>query len=137
MAGKEKTMDQLGRRMWAVPGGHIPLRSTGREPEYNSHERICILNAGQEEADVRLTLFYADRDPIGPYPLKVKPRRVRQIRLNDLIDPQAMPLDTDYACVLESSVPVIVQFIRMDTSQAENALFGTMAFPLDGACHEG
>jgi hypothetical protein len=62
--------------------------------------------------------------------LTVPGKRVRSIRFNDLIDPQAMPLDTDYACVLESSVPVIVQFTRMDTSQAENAIASLMAFPL-------
>jgi hypothetical protein len=119
-----------GRTSWAIPGGHIPLASTGREPEYNSHDRINILNTGAHQADIQLTIYYADRDPVGPYPLTVPGKRVRSIRFNDLIDPQAMPLDTDYACVLESSVPVIVQFTRMDTSQAQNAIASLMAFPL-------
>jgi len=65
--------------------------------------------------------------------MKVEGRRVRHVRFNDLIDPQAMPLDTDYACIVESNVPVVVQFARTDTSQAENAIFSTMAFPADGS----
>ncbi len=124
-------MKPLGHKVWAIPGGHIPLRSTGRQPEFTSHDRLSILNTGDEEAQVEMTLFYADRDPIGPYPLTVEPRRVRVVRFNDLIDPEAVPLDTDYACVLESSVPVVVQFTRQDTRQAENALLSVMAFAVD------
>ena len=123
-------MKTHGMRFWAIPGGHIPLESTGHEPERNSHDKLCILNVGEKSAEVRLTIYYADRDPIGPYPLKVPGKRIRHVRFNDLIDPEAMPLDTDFACVLESSVPVIVQFTRMDTGQAENAIASLMAFPL-------
>ena len=53
---------------------------------------------------------------MGPYPLTVAPHRVRQVRFNDLIDPQAMPLGVDYAVVIESNVPIVVQFTRHDTS---------------------
>lgn len=124
-------MTARGKKCWAIPGGHIPLNSTGHEPEYNSHDKLCILNLGEEQAEIRLMLYYSDRDPVGPYPLSVKGQRVRHVRFNDLIDPQAMPLDTDFACILESNVPVIVQFTRMDTSQAENAITSLMAFPLE------
>jgi hypothetical protein len=123
-------MTAKGRTSWAIPGGHIPLRSTGHEPEYTSRDTLCILNTAEQEAEIELTIYYSDRDPVGPYPLRVAGRRVRHVRFNDLIDPLAMPLDTDYACVVESNVPVVVQFIRMDTSQAANALASHIAFPL-------
>ena len=40
------------------------------------------------------------------------------------------PRDTDYASVLSSDVPVVVQHTRLDSRQAENALLSTMAYPL-------
>jgi hypothetical protein len=113
-----------------VVGGHIPFESTGHEPEFTSFEQLCVLNAADKDAHLEITLYYADRDPVGPYPLVVGARRVRHVRFNDLIDPEAMPLDVDYAAVVESDVPVVVQFIRQDTRQAENALFSTPAFPI-------
>jgi len=124
-------MTAIGRRRWAIAGGHIPLRTTGPEPECTSSDTLCVLNAADAEAVVKITIFYADREPVGPYQLAVLPRRVRQVRFNDLIDPEAMPLDTDYALIVESSVPVVVQFSRRDTSQAENAIATTLAYPAD------
>jgi hypothetical protein len=124
-------MKTIGKKIWAIPGGRIPLRSNGPEPEFVSSDELCILNAAKKDARIQITIFYTDHDPVGPYPLTVPARRTRHIRFNDLINPQAMPLDTDYACLLQSDTPVIVQFNRRDTGQAENAISGMMAFPVD------
>ncbi len=122
-------MKTLGQTTWAIPGGHIPLHSTGHEPELTSRDELCLLNTSDQEANIEITIFYADREPVGPYRLKVQARRVRHIRFNDLIDPEAIILDTDYASVIESDVPIVAQFSRLDSSQAENSILSTMAFP--------
>jgi hypothetical protein len=31
-----------------------------------SHETACLLNPGDADAHVRITVYFADRDPIGP-----------------------------------------------------------------------
>lgn len=121
-------MIKIGHTVWAIPGGHIPPRSTGREPEYTSRDELSLLNTNDNEAEVELTIFYSDREPVGPYRLVVPARRVRQLRFNDLIDPEAIPLDTPYACVLVASVPIVVQFTRLDSSQANNAVASTIAY---------
>lgn len=123
------TPTAIGRKKWAIPGGHIPFPSTGHEPQFTSHDKVCLLNASYEEAHVEITVFYESRDPVGPYRLAVPARRVRHVRFNDLIDPEALPLDTAYATVIEADVPVVAQFTRLDSRQAENALLGAMAFP--------
>jgi len=125
-------MIPLGRRRWAIPGGNIPPDSTGPEPRWTSFDELCVLNAGDGEASVAITIYYEDREPVGPYKIRIAGRRVRQLRLNDLIDPEAIPLGTAYACVVESSVPVVVQFVRQDTGRAENAALGLMGYPDDG-----
>lgn len=123
-------MKAIGHKVWAVPGGHIPLKSTGHEPEFTSYDMLCFLNTGDKDAIAEVTIFYADRDPVGVYSIDIPARRIRHMRINDFIDPEAVPLDTDYACVIESNVPIVVQFIRQDTRQAEYALMGTIAFPV-------
>ncbi len=121
----------IGRNRWAIADGYIPGWSNGPEPQMLSHETLCILNAGDQPAHLRLTLYFKDRDPAGPYKVLVPARRTLHQRFNDLEDPEPVPLDTDYACVVESDVPVIVQHTRVDTRQAENALMTTMAWPAD------
>jgi len=42
-----------------------------------------------------------------------------------------MPLDTDYASIIISDVPIVVQFSRLDSGQAENSISGTTVFAAD------
>ena len=124
-------MKAIGRTIWAFADGHIPLLSHGEEPDFVSADKLCILNASGKEAEVEITVYFAEAEPVGPYRLQVGARRVRHVRMNDLIDPQALPLDEPYGAVIQASVPVLVQVTRRDSGQAENALMTTMAFPVD------
>ena len=120
--------DSIGRTRWVIAEGYIPGRSNGPEPQMTSHETACILNSGDVDAQVRITLYFADREPAGPYTLTVPARRTRHVRFNDLTDPAPVPRDTDYASVIEADVPVVVQHTRLDSRQAELALLSTVAF---------
>jgi hypothetical protein len=121
----------IGRRRWAIAEGYIPTDSHGPEPAMTSHETVCILNTADVEARVEITVFYADREPAGPYVVVVGARRTRHVRFNDLSDPEPIPRGTDFASVIASDVPIVVQHTRLDSRQAENALMTTMAFPID------
>jgi hypothetical protein len=121
-------MESVGSRTWAIAEGYIPEGSTGPEPEMLSHETACILNASDEDAEVEITIYFSDRDPAGPYRISVPARRTKHVRFNDLDDPEPVPLGTDYASVIRSNVPVVVQHTRLDSRQAENALLSTIAW---------
>lgn len=121
-------MEAMGKRRWAIAEGYIPGWSNGPEPQMTSHESACILNTGDTEADIALTVFFSDREPAGPYRMTVPPQRTLHLRFNELDDPEPIPADTDYASVIESSVPVVVQHTRLDSRQAENAVLSTIAF---------
>ncbi len=124
-------MKTIGHRIWAIAEGYIPSYSHGPEPQFTSHETACVLNANENDAHLSLTIYYSDRQPVGPYRIIVPGRRTKHIRFNDLQDPEPIPRDTDYACVIESDVPVVVQHTRLDSRQAENALISTMAFAIE------
>lgn len=122
-------MEAIGRTRWAVAEGYIPPGSHGPSPQMISHETLCLLNTSDQDAEVRITVYFADREPVGPYRVSVPARRTKHLRFNELTDPAPIPLDTDYASVVESNVPIVVQQTRLDSRQAENALFSTVAFP--------
>src|SRR5215468_4486009 len=121
-------MEAIGRRRWAIPEGYIPSESKFSDRALVSHETACILNAGDREANVMLTIYFADREPVGPYKISVGARRTLHLRFNDLDDPRPIPRDTDYASVFESDVPIVVQHTRLDSRHAEVSLLSTMAF---------
>ncbi len=122
--------EPIGHRVWAIAEGYIPPSSTGTTRQLVSHETACILNAGDSDADVEITVYFAERGPAGPYRLTVPARRTRHIRFNDLKDPEPIPEDTDYSSVIVSSVPVVVQHTRLDTRQAALSLLSTIAYPM-------
>lgn len=118
----------LGKTHWAIAEGMIPGESNGPEPEMTSHETACILNTADTEANVEIMLYFADKDPVGPYKVKVPAKRVIHLRFNELEDPEKIPRDTDYASTIISDVPIVVQHSRLDSRQAENALLTTIAY---------
>jgi len=121
----------IGRRRWAIAEGYIPGWSNGPAPEMTSHETACLLNAGERDAQVNITVFFRDREPAGPYRVVVPARRTLHLRFNDLRDPAPIPVATDFASVIESDEPIVVQHTRLDSRQSENALLSTIAFGAD------
>ena len=119
----------IGRTEWAIPEGFIPSESLpGADRPLLSHEAACILNAGDADAHVAITLYFVDRDPVGPYRVTVPARRTLHLRFNELTDPVPVPRDTDYASLIVSDVPIVVQHTRLDSRPAQFALLSTMAF---------
>lgn len=125
-------MKTIGRTRWIIPEGFIPSRSMpNADRPLLSHEAFCILNVGDIEAHIEVTLFFTDREPIGPYRMTLAGRRTCHYRFNELQEPEKVPLDTDYASVIESDVPIVVQHTRLDSRASEIALLSTIAWPAD------
>ena len=122
-------MEPIGQTTWAIPEGYIPGKSHGPAPQMTSHEACCILNPSEKDAHVAITIFFEDRDPVGPYKFTVPARRTKHLRFNNFDDPEEIPRDTPYSSLIESDVPIVVQHTRLDSRQAENALLTTIAYP--------
>ena len=120
----------IGAKTWVIAEGYIPPDSHGPQPQMLSHETVCLLNTTDEDANVEITIYYADREPVGPYRLSVPARRTLHARFNDLRDPETIPRDTPYSSVIRSDVPLVAQHTRLDSRQAENALLTTIAYPV-------
>ena len=121
-------MKPIGRTRWAIAEGYIPSKGAFSDHALISHETACILNAGSGDAHVALTIFFADRNPVGPYRITVPARRTLHLRFNDLTEPSPVPRDTDFSSVFESDVPIVVQHTRLDSRHAEVSLLSTTAY---------
>lgn len=119
----------VGVTEWVIAEGYIPAESHGPQPQMTSHETVCLLNASSQDAHVEITIFYADREPVGPYRVAVPAQRTKHVRFNDLRDPEPIPRGTDFSSVIRSDVPIVAQHTRLDSRQAENALLSTIACP--------
>lgn len=115
----------IGKRVWIIAEGWIPSGGLS-DHTLMPHETACILNTGNREATIELTVFFSDRDPVR-YELRVPPRRTRHVRFDGLLDPP-IPRDTDYSSLFVSDVPVVVQHTRLDSRRAEIALMTTVAY---------
>lgn len=127
----ETAMETIGKRRWVIAEGYLPPPGAERSRQLSSHETACMLNAGDAPAHVAITIFFADREPAGPYRVTIEPRRTLHLRFNDLSDPEPIPTDTDYASLIESDVPIVVQHTRLDSRRAELALMTTTAYACD------
>lgn len=122
----------IGKKHWVIAEGYLPAPGpVPDDPALRSHETACILNAGPVEAVIELTLYFADREPAGPYEVRVPARRTLHLRFDDLRAPETVPRETDYASVFVSSVPVVIQHTRMDARRGERALMTTLAYGSD------
>lgn len=121
-------MKTYGKLDWAFSAGRIPFESTGKEPDFISHDKISILNTSEERACIELFIFYEDEQPSAKYEVEVNAKRLKKVRFNDLIDPVAMRLERNYSCYMKSNVPVVIQFSRMDSGGKNTAMMGSMAY---------
>jgi hypothetical protein len=118
-----------GAWVWLIPDGFLPEESSGTQ---ESHEAICVLNTSTEEAQLLVSVYFEDREPIKDVRVTVPPERTLHVRLDlpEHLGGVSIPVGVPYALRVESNVPVTVQHSRMDTSQEALTLMTTMAHPV-------
>ncbi|HEX7800132.1 MAG TPA: sensory rhodopsin transducer [Asticcacaulis sp.] len=116
-----------GHKRWTIPEGYLPPDDPAKPRPLVSHEAFCVLNPGDDDADIEVTIYYGDREPVGPYRMRVAARRTVHFRFNDLNDPEPIPAGVDYASVITASAPILVQHTRLDSRSGTIALMTTMA----------
>ncbi len=116
-----------GKTQWFIPDAFWDSHSNGLYP---SHEAVCVLNCGDTDAKLTFTLYFEDREPMTGFEALCPARRTHHVRMDRLVGKGGarVPQDVPYAILLESSVPVVAQYSRLDSAQAEMALMTTIAY---------
>lgn len=120
-------MNQAGRRVWVFPDAERPPQGDG---ELRGHESIILLNVHPEAAVVTLTLYFSDgKKPIS-FEASVKAESVRCLRTDCATDMQGnvVPISEQYSIVLESSIPLVAQYGRLDNRQSNLAYYTTIGY---------
>ena len=112
---------------WFIPDCYWPEITT--PGHYVSHEAICVLNTGDADAEIALTLYFEDAEPLTGFAAICPARRTHHIRLDKLLDESGrhVPMGVPYAIALISSVPVFALYSRLATTQANMTLLTTIA----------
>lgn len=117
----------IGHLRWVFPDGDLPSRGEG---EPHGHESLVVVNLNTEAADISLTIYFSDCEPVRNLTFRVEGERVRCVRMDEPLGEQGyqVPLG-QYALLLESTVPVVAQIGRMDVQQPNLAYYTVMGFP--------
>ena len=110
---------------WQIPDGYWKTASNGK---YESHEAICLLNVSAFTAEVKMTLYFEDIDKIDGFIVNVPAERTLHVRMDKIKnrDGLGVPPDKPYAVLIESNVPLSVQYTRVDSSQKELTIASTL-----------
>ena len=118
-----------GKKTWLIADAYYDSQSN-HQP---SHESVCVLNTSNNDATITMTLYFEDRPCMGDFTAQCGAGKTHHIRMDKIKSKsdEAVPQDTPYAILVESDIPVVVQYTRLDTAQAEMALMTTMGYPVD------
>lgn len=119
-----------GKKTWLIPDCFLNSISKN---ESISHEAICVINTTDTDANIKITLFFEDRECEKGFSSFCAGGRTHHIRMDKLKkeNGEMIPRDTPYAALVESDVNIVVQYSRLDTSEVEMALMTTMAYPVE------
>jgi len=117
-----------GKKIWFFPDGDRPPFG---ESALKGHESFVVLNPNTVDAHLKFTIYFEDKDPIKEIKIEVGGERVRcfQTHNPDHFGDHILPVATQYAAKIESDVPVIVQYGRLDERQVNLAYYTTMGYP--------
>ncbi len=123
-------MKAYGKKVWLIPDTF--LNSVSKNASV-SHEAICVINTSDVDADIKLTLFFEDRDARADFSSHCAAMRTHHIRMDRLRNENGEPIprDTPYAVLVESNTPIVCQYSRLDASAPEMALMTTIAYPVE------
>jgi hypothetical protein len=129
---KERTMTVgHGQQVWVFPDGDLPPPGEPGLP-IDGHESLIVLNAGDEEAEIEINVYFADRDPKTGLNVSLPAKRVRCFRLDEPLGDEGFEIPFgQYALRLRSSMPVVAQIGRADVRQPNLAYYTILGYAAD------
>lgn len=117
----------LGKKNWIIPDCELPQPGEGVA---KGHESVIIVNDSDVEAEIEVSLYFVDKEPHTGIRWTVEPKRVKCFRMNNLehMGGFEVPFETQYAMKISSSTPIVLQYGRLDNTQANLAFYTTLGY---------
>ena len=116
-----------GKNVWLIADGFMSNTKTDKNV---SHEAVCVLNLSGEKANVKITVYFEDEEPLTGFSAVCENDRTNHIRLDKIVNDkgQKIPKEKPYALLIESDRPVVCQHTRLDVTASDMALMTTIAY---------
>ena len=117
-----------GMKTWYFPDGYLPKKIS--EGCMEAHEALMLFNTQSDPVQVKLDIYYSDKQPDKDIAITVGAERVIALRLDKPSDIGGIqiPSLTQYALRVRANRPIVAQFGRLDTTQANMAYYGCMGY---------
>ncbi len=118
-----------GKNEWYIVDGYRPSPQPDPAALYEGHESIMILNPNAEDAHVRISIYFEDRDPVEDIPYLVPAKRIRCFKSHEkeVLGGLEIGVGVQYSMRITSDVGVVVQYGRLDVQQSNMAYMALMA----------
>lgn len=119
--------DGIGKKLWIVPDCELPKEGEG---VLKGHESVIIVNDNNEAVNIKVTLYFSDRDCYDDIVWTVGAKRVRCFRMNNTDDMcgYTVPFDTQYAMKIVADKNIVLQYGRLDNRQTNLAYYTTLGY---------
>ncbi len=105
-------MMEIGKKIWVFSDGDLPPQGK-REPL--GHEALMVVNNNEQEAVIKMTLLFEDKDPKEGLTLRVPAKRVNCFRMDFPVGEEKFEIPAgQFAVILESDVPIVAVYGRLD-----------------------
>ncbi|MDD5728996.1 MAG: sensory rhodopsin transducer [Victivallales bacterium] len=117
-----------GAKTWFFPDGYLPEKLQNGTME--AHEALMLLNTGNKPADVRIDVYFEDREPAKDITTTVAAERVKTLRLDhpEELGGLEIPPLIQYSLRVRANKNIVVQFGRLDTTQNNMAYYGVAGY---------
>ena len=119
--------EMIGKTRWFIPDAFFPVKDNG---DYVSHEAVCVLNPNETDAHISITLYFEDKEPTTGFEAVCPAKRTNHIRMDKIVSKDGLKVEkgVPYAMTVESDTPIVCQYSRCDTTQAEVSFMGLLAY---------
>lgn len=118
-----------GKNKWYIVDGYRPSPKPDPNADYKGHESIMILNTNDKDANVLISVYFEDKEPVENIPYLVPAKRIRCFTSDDseVLGGLKIGIGEQYSMEIKSDVGVIVQYGRLDVQQPNMAYMALMA----------
>ena len=117
----------VGKKVWIIPDCELPHEGEGI---LKGHESVIIVNDSDADANIKVTIYFDDKDCYEGINWTVGAKRVRCFRMNKPEDMSGfvVPYETQYAMKVESDQNIVLQYGRLDNRQTNLAYYTTLGY---------